>query len=125
MLLDTCALLWLVQGGGNLSPEVCEKIDQSPAVYVSAISGFEIALKQRKGKLKLPTIPEEWFKVVSEHHDLQIIPLDLEICIHSTQLPAIHADPCDRFIIATARIHNFQVVTSDLLFNQYEVDVIS
>ncbi len=125
MLLDTCALLWLAQGGGNLSPETCEKIGQSPVVYVSAISGFEIALKQRKGKLKLPATPEEWFKVVSEHHDLQIIPLDLEICIHSTQLPAIHADPCDRFIIATARIHHFQVVTSDLLFNQYGVDIIN
>ena len=124
MLLDTCALLWLAQGGGSLSPEVCKQINDEAVVYVSAISGFEIGIKHKKSKLSLPAGPADWFKVIVEHHDLTILPLNLEICIRSTQLPAIHSDPCDRFIIATAEIHKLKVITADPLFTQYGVSVI-
>jgi len=124
MLLDTCALLWLTQGGGELSAEVCKQINDEAVVYVSAISGFEIAVKCHKGKLSLPATPEDWFKVVLRHHDLQILPLDLDICLRSINLPVIHSDPCDRFIIATAEIHKLKVVTADSLFVQYGVSVL-
>lgn len=125
MLLDTCALLWLAQGGGELSPHTLKKLTNAPLVYVSAISGFEIGIKYRKGKLELPTLPFDWFNIIVEHHDLQVLPLDLEICIQSTQLPQIHHDPCDRMIIATARIHHLPVVTADPVFEQYDVDTLS
>ena len=124
MLLDTCALLWLSQGGGQLSPEVCEQINTVPVVYVSAISGFEIGIKQRKGKLILPVCPVDWFRAIIKHHDLHLLPLDLAICLRSTTLPAIHADPCDRFIIATAEIHKLQIVTTDNIFPQYGVTIL-
>jgi len=121
MLLDTCALLWLVQGGGKLSAEVCKQINDEAMVYVSAISGFEIGIKHHKGKLSLPANPTDWFKVIVNHHDLHVLPLDLKICIRSTQLPAIHSDPCDRFIIATAEIHKLKVITADPVFARYGV----
>ncbi len=124
MLLDTCALLWLAQGGGKLSAKICEQINDEAVVYVSAISGFEIGIKHHKGKLSLPASPADWFKVVTSHHDLHILPLDLDICIRSTQLPAIHSDPCDRFIIATAEIHTLKIITADPLFAQYGVSVL-
>ena len=124
MLLDTCALLWLALGGGKLSAEVCRQINDETVVYVSAISGFEIGIKHHKGKLSLPASPADWFKVIVNHHDLRILPLNLEICIRSTQLPAIHSDPCDRFIIATAEIHKLKVITTDPLFAKYGVSVI-
>jgi len=57
MLLDTCALLWLAQGGGDLSSEALRKLSEASFVYVSAISGFEIGVKYRKGKLQLPSLP--------------------------------------------------------------------
>jgi PIN domain nuclease of toxin-antitoxin system len=59
MLLDTCALLWLVSGGGQLSKTALKQIDASPMIYISAISGFEISLKYRQKKLELPVSPEE------------------------------------------------------------------
>ena len=61
MLLDTCALLWLAQGGGQLSPEALQQLAEAPFVYVSAISGFEIGIKHAKGKLELPMLPLPWF----------------------------------------------------------------
>lgn len=121
MLLDTCALLWLSQGGGQLSAATCKQINEVPVVYVSAISGFEIGIKVRKGKLTLPVSPVEWFEEIITHHDLHLLPLDLATCLQSTTLPAIHADPCDRFIIATAQIHKLAVITADSIFPQYGV----
>lgn len=123
-LLDTCALLWLVNGGGKLTQKALEEIDRAPEVYISAISGFEIALKFHKNKLGLPLKPHEWFKIAITHHDLSVLPLDLETCIISTELPFLHNDPCDRFIIATAKIHNLPVITADPRFEDYGINVI-
>ena len=125
MLLDTCALLWLAKGGGSLSKRALSEIQKAPVVYVSAISGFEVALKNRQGKLKLPAIPKDWFEIVLEHHNLTVIPLDLEVCLRAAELPLIHRDPCDRFIIATAQLNHFAVATADSRFERYGVEVIT
>jgi PIN domain nuclease of toxin-antitoxin system len=124
MILDTCALLWLASGGGKLSRRTLKEIQESPAIYVSAISGFEIALKLANGKLKLPIPIQEWFKEVVEQHSLTLLPLDLETCIAAAHLPGIHEDPADRFIIAAARLHDLTVVTGDEQFEKYGVTVI-
>src|SRR5262245_9142451 len=118
-MLDTCALLWLAQGGGELSETAMRGIDAAPGVYISAISGFEIGIKVQKGKLELPAQPTDWFAAVLEHHNIEVLPLDLEVCVRSTELPAIHADPCDRLIIAAAQGHHWPVVTSDPIFVRY------
>jgi PIN domain nuclease of toxin-antitoxin system len=125
MILDTCALLWLASGDKKLSRSALKEINEASAVYVSAISGFEIAIKAAKGKLKLPNPPQEWFEKVIEHHGLAVLPLDLNVCIAAAQLPPIHDDPCDRFIIATAMLNDLVVVTTDGHFEKYGVTVIS
>ena len=125
MLLDTCALLWLVEGGGQLSVNARRLIDAAPAVHVSAITAFEISLKYRSGKLELPASTAEWFRSVVAHHNLNVCPLDAEICIAATELPAVHKDPCDRFIVATARLRHWPVVTGDPRFHDYGIEVIS
>ena len=124
MLLDTCALLWLAQGGGQLSPDVLKSLAEAPFVYVSAISGFEVGIKHKNGKLDLPVLPSDWFDVIVKHHDLLVLPLDLEICIRSTRLPPVHNDLCDRMIIATAQIHQLVVVTADTVFKTYEIETL-
>lgn len=121
MLLDTCALIWLAQGGERLSEETRRRLAAAPFVYVSAISGFEIGIKCMKGKLELPVPPSDWFEAILAHHDLRVIPLDLETCLRSSQLAHVHSDPCDRMIIATARIHQLTVVTADPVFQKYGI----
>jgi len=124
MILDTCALLWLASGASNLSDEALVRIDNEPVVKVSAISGFEIALKYRSGKLELPTRPSKWFAATLQHHNLTSISLDMQTCIEAAQLPPIHNDPCDRFIIAISKRNDWTVVTADAIFNKYGVDVL-
>ncbi len=124
MILDTCALLWLASGDKKLSRSALKKINEASAVYVSAMSGFEVAIKAIKRKLKLPHPPQPWFEKVVEHHGLTILPLELNVCVAAAQLPRIHDDPCDRFIIATAKLHDLTVVTADEQFEKYGVAVI-
>ncbi len=125
MILDTCALLWLASGSKKLSRAVLKQINEAPALYVSAISGFEVAIKVARGKLKLPLAPEEWFEKVADHHGLSILPLELEVCIRAAELPPIHDDPCDRFIIAIAKLNDLPVVTADERFEGYGVTVLN
>ena len=125
MLLDTCAVLWLAHDQSKLSTDTLRKIESAPVIYLSAISGFEIGIKYRAGKLTLPMPPADWLKGVVEHHNLSILDLDLEICVKATELPPIHRDPCDRFIIATALAKGIPVVTVDKRFAQYGVKVLS
>jgi PIN domain nuclease of toxin-antitoxin system len=125
MILDTCALLWLAAGSKKLSRSTLKELNEAPAIYVSAISGFEIAVKAAKGKLKLPYPPREWFEKVVEHHGLTVLPLEWTVCIEAVHLPPIHDDPCDRFIIATAKQNNLSVVTADERFEKYGLTVAS
>ncbi len=124
VILDTCALLWLAAGGKKLSRSALKEINEAPAVYVSAISGFEISLKVRQGKLELSLPVEKWFGQVLEHHGLTILSLELESCIAAAELPKIHDDPFDRFIIAAAKRHDLTVVTTDEQFEKYGLSVI-
>lgn len=125
LLLDTCALLWLARGEGPLSSETLIRITEQPVVYISAISGFEVGIKCRKGKLRLPVEPVIWLDAIVAHHNLLVLPLDLRVCAAATSLPEIHHDPCDRLIIATALAHQLTVVTTDRFFAAYGVMTIS
>lgn len=125
MILDTCGLLWLASDQKKLSYETLKAIAEAPAIYISTISGFEIALKAARGKLTLPLPPSVWFEQIIENHGLSLLPLDLDICLAAAQLPRIHDDPCDRFIIATAKIHQQPVVTTDERFEAYGIMVLN
>ncbi len=107
-----------------LSEVARARINAAPVVHVSAISGFEIGMKHRGGKLSLPATPSAWFEAILEHHGLTVLALDLPVCLLSVQLPLVHRDPCDRLIIATALARKLPVVTGDAVFQQYDVEVI-
>lgn len=126
MILDTCALLWLTSGDQQrLSKKTLATIDKALTVSVVAISGFEVGVKHKAGKLHLPVAPQEWFDAILQFHRITVIDLDLNICIRATGLPPIHKDPCDRLIIAASLIHDLPVVTADRRFTDYGVKVLT
>jgi len=126
MILDTCALLWLAGGKRDrISKKTWDKIEQSLVVSIVSITAFEIGLKYGSGKLNLAITPDEWIKLAVEFHRLEVISLDLEACLLSSELPPIHKDPCDRFIIAAATLRGMPVVTTDRRFAEYGVKVLN
>ncbi|MBT5706238.1 MAG: type II toxin-antitoxin system VapC family toxin [Verrucomicrobia bacterium] len=124
LILDTCALLFLATGDRRLSAGARKALSTSTVVSICSITGFEIALKVAQGKLELPLSPREWLAGMVDEYDLNVIDLDLEICQQAAELPSIHRDPCDRFIIAAAMRINAGVVTADPVFARYGVDVL-
>jgi len=120
LLLDTCTLLWLASALERLSPRARELIgEHAGLLFVSAISAFELGVKHRKGRLTLPLPPGDYYARALERHGLREIAVDGGIAELSTRLPPLHADPCDRIIVATAQRHRLTVVTPDPLVAAY------
>lgn len=121
LLLDTCALLWLTSDLEALSPKAVEAIKKNPGgLCVSAISAFEIAIKVKKGHIKLPQTPSKWFARALAHHGLTEVPVSAQIAAASVALPSHHSDPCDRIIVATAAHLKSAILTPDKLIREYK-----
>lgn len=121
ILLDTCTLLWLASDQKKLSLKAKKEIEKNArALFVSAITAFEIAIKCRNGKLELPLPSLDWFTEAIDFHGIREIPVTSSIAVSSVQLPPLHNDPCDRIIIATSQLNAMKIVTCDKLISQYE-----
>ena len=120
LLLDTHALIWWVTDSPQLSVRAREAIAQPGLrVVVSAVSGWEISLKQTIGKLRaLPTAPA---KLAAELTGLgfEMLPVSFEHAVAGGALPLHHRDPFDRLLIAQAQIEGLTVITRDGAFAEY------
>jgi PIN domain nuclease of toxin-antitoxin system len=99
-----------------LTPSQSEIIQASETdiIGVSAISCWEIAKLVENRRLELPVSLEKWFEQALSYPGVRILELTPEISIESTRLPGdFHRDPADQIIVATARVHNCPLVTSD------------
>jgi len=86
---------------------------------LSAISLWEVGKKHQMGKLKLRGDLLSWLKgAVSAH--IQVFPLTAEIVAEAMALPDFpNRDPADEIIVATARLHNLQLLTTDTKLKSY------
>jgi PIN domain nuclease of toxin-antitoxin system len=120
MLLDTCVLLWLAADTTAISARAADLIRNTPeGLFVSAISAFEVGQKASAGKLSLPRPVDAWFAAMLQWHGLHEIPVSGVIAARATLLPAIHRDPFDRLLIATAQEHQLKLLTPDLTIAKY------
>ena len=120
-LLDTHALIWLIEAPSKVSPEIREALKfPGNSVYLSSVSLWEIAIKTALGKLDLK-MPFE--KLLSDLNSTNIVILQIEAeyLRKLFSLPAIHKDPFDRLIIATALAEYLTVITADENIQKYDV----
>lgn len=123
-LLDTCALIWLGMGGGDLSTEARRRISVASALHYSSISVWEIARLMKEDKVFIPNNVDTFIADLKEQYGIAAIPPTDDIMIRAAQLPDFHKDPADRMIIATSLIHDLTIVTGDGKFLQYGVRTI-
>jgi PIN domain nuclease of toxin-antitoxin system len=88
------------------------------------ISGSEISVKHRKGKLELPLPPREWLAQVFAAYSLRELPITLQIAALAPEVAVAHADPCDRMIVATAQLHGIPVTSDHLIAVCKDIEVI-
>lgn len=113
MVLDTCAILYLFFEPDKLSHTALNKIARSEELIVSSISVFEIGIKLKNKKLKLPLTHSDFVENLLQVDKIQIIPVDEMLWIHAVELPWENRDPADRVIVATAMKLNHAIVTTD------------
>jgi PIN domain nuclease of toxin-antitoxin system len=114
VVLDTPALVWLVNGDARLSAAARTLIEGASAVWVSAITPWEIGMLVAKGRLTLARDVDDWLEQVLALPGLRLAALEPGVAIASTRLPgSLHGDPADRLIAATARHLGAVLVTAD------------
>ena len=120
LLLDTHVLLWLVDQQDALSASVKTALSANAEnLFVSSITGFEVAIKSERGALVLPLPPDQWVSDALRLHGIEEVHVTAEIGARSAMLPNIHRDPCDRIIVATALKHTMTIVTKDAILPRY------
>jgi PIN domain nuclease of toxin-antitoxin system len=120
-LVDTHALLWMMFEPKKLSQKAKEILsDKSLHKFVSVTSLWEIAIKNRIGKLPLPTGMASTLSKVDAIGVGRIGVDRRHIEIFNT-LPLLHRDPFDGIIIATALSEGMTIITGDENIQKYDV----
>lgn len=122
LLIDSHALLWRLTDHPRLSNAADAAIsDPENEAYVSAVVGYELAYKQRLGRL--PQLPEGLTRRL-RRDGVDIMPITLDHALAAAALRGPHRDPWDRIMMAQALAEGCQVVTIDPVFSDYGVPVI-
>jgi PIN domain nuclease of toxin-antitoxin system len=115
ILLDTHVALWLTADSSSLgrrSRRIAGQAAAGDELAISAVSFWEIALLIAKGRLRPPETAKDMRRRILDEGAIEL-PLTGEIAILAAELEGLHADPADRFITATAIIHDATLVTAD------------
>ena len=124
-LLDTHTFLWWNLDDPALSDVAREIIgDGRNEIYLSAATTWEIAIKAAKGRLKLPDKPGKYIANRMRLHRFSGLPIAISHTVHVYDLPAIHADPFDRLLIAQSQLEGIPILTADSAIKRYQVEVI-
>lgn len=123
ILLDTHALLWWLSEDSKLTTAAYNSIaDSEGTVFISAASAWEIATKNRLGRL-----PEadalvqnvSWYIADQGFIELPITVLDAE---QAGRLPEHHRDPFDRILIAQALNRGLALLSNERQFDEYGIN---
>ncbi len=118
VLLDTHAWLWLMAGEAQrFKPEVLARIEAAGkhrSLCVAAISVWEVAMLEAKGRIILDLPCDLWVDQALSGSGITLLPLSPRIAVDSTRLPGhFHGDPADRIIAASARVSQATLLTND------------
>lgn len=125
LLLDTNALIWMVDEPERLSPAAAEALeDARNELCVSIVSLWEVTTKHRAGKLgfgagatldALGAAGLRWLPVTHRH------------LLAVEALPRVpkHRDPFDQLLVAQALHENLTLVTSDRALSAYGVPTLA
>ena len=80
-------------------------------VLVSAASAWEIAIKQRAGKFRVPDLVKD-FQGRLQQEGFVELPISIEHSVRAGALPGSHKDLFDRVLIAQSQVENAAMVSA-------------
>lgn len=121
LLVDSHALVWWLENDKRLSARAREAIEnEDNLAFFSSASIWELAVKQVKGKLKLPPALSQ--ALLDE--GFAEIPVGSVHALAAAALPPHHDDPFDRMLVAQAQSGGLTIVTRDARIAAYDVPVL-
>jgi PIN domain nuclease of toxin-antitoxin system len=121
LLLDTHALLWWQTDDPQLSlPARQALLDAGNEVWVSAASAWEIATKQRLGKLQGLAPVNQWFFELAAADSFALLDVSAAHALRAGAFLAAHRDPFDRMLAAQAELERMDLVTCDAAFTDFK-----
>lgn len=116
LLLDTHAFLWWCADDARLGAVERHAIrDSANEVLLSAVSVWEMAIKQGLGRLRLPEAPS----AAVARLGIGRLAVAFEHAEATASLPRLHRDPFDRLLVAQARLESLTLVTQDPAIRSY------
>ena len=122
LLLDTNAIVWWLTDSPRLSGDARAAIGAEVAsghVYVSAVSGLEMALGEARGTM--PSAAD--FVDDAEASGFRMLPFDMQDAVVVATLPRLHGDPFDRALAAQAQRRQLTLMTADRILAEYPIAV--
>jgi PIN domain nuclease of toxin-antitoxin system len=119
LLLDTHVILWWRANDKSLGPVVRDAIATADAVFVSAASAWEVAIKIAVDRLRLPAS----FEKGVDASGFERLPITFAHAERAGALPRHHRDPFDRMLIAQAQVEGLTLVTRDRQLAAYDVAI--
>jgi PIN domain nuclease of toxin-antitoxin system len=110
LLLDTHVFLWAVTANRRLKSSAREFLSKADAVYVSAASIWEIAIKASLGKIEGDAAS---LADAIEGSGFQELPVSAQHAAAVAKLPLHHTDPFDRLLLAQAFLEPLRFITAD------------
>jgi PIN domain nuclease of toxin-antitoxin system len=125
LILDTHALIWILLGSLKLGPNQIALItDPSHTLYVSAVSGYEIANKYRIRKMPEAKAILALIKRNFEDFDWQLLPITLQHATLAGKLDGNHRDPFDRLLAAQSIVEDLPILTVDAKIREFGARVV-
>ena len=113
LLLDTHALVWWWTNDARLSPAARKAIGrEANEILVSAASAWELATKERLGKLGLPDAVQRFGELCAAD-GFSHLPVSWAHAQRAGAYPQPHRDPFDRMLAAQAELERVTLVTAD------------
>jgi PIN domain nuclease of toxin-antitoxin system len=114
LLLDTHNILWSVAEPEKLPPNITAELkNDANELWFSPISVWEILLLAEKGRISLGDSIEKSVREMFRRLPLNEATLNHEVAIQSRFIHLPHQDPADRFLVTTAIVYGFTLVTAD------------
>lgn len=125
LLLDTHVLLWALSDPGRLASGTREAVaDTRNRVVISAVTAWELAIKQSLGKLELPGPVEGWLPSAATSLGVAWIDISPADAMAVRALPHHHSDPFDRLLIVQAAGRGLTLVSHDRAMASYDVNLL-
>ncbi len=113
-LIDTHVLLWAAKDDPQLSRLAnAILVDETETIFVSAVSGYEIASKFRLGKLPQAAVMTQDFEGWVRRLGFILLPLTTAHAVRAGLFEGEHRDPFDRLLAAQAEGEGLVLLSSD------------